>query len=125
LFLDLLKKSKGLHAILAFSMISQNCFCIGKVIDWVYGSQDHGWLSVHGGLTTMRWRGHSRTRDIIMIAQREREREEEVVGVLTNDATWRQRLPHDNAQLRGSVVLQWGDGSGHEDESFEPGGCGE
>jgi hypothetical protein len=27
---------------------------IGKVMDRVYGSRDHSWLSVHGGLTTMR-----------------------------------------------------------------------
>jgi hypothetical protein len=26
---------------------------IGKVMDRVYGSQYHSWLSVHGGLTTM------------------------------------------------------------------------
>jgi hypothetical protein len=38
---DLLKKSKGFVAILAFSEISQNGFCIGKVMDRVYGSQDH------------------------------------------------------------------------------------
>jgi hypothetical protein len=39
--------------ILAFSEISQNCFCIGKIMDRVYGSRDHGWHSVHGGFMTM------------------------------------------------------------------------
>jgi hypothetical protein len=52
----------------------------------VYGSQDHGWLSVHGGLMTMGRRDSSRAQEVVVIAQRERE---EVVGVLTNDITWR------------------------------------
>jgi hypothetical protein len=52
--------------LLSFSGISGNCFCIGKVMDRVYGSRDHGRLSVHGGLIE----------------------KEEVVGVPTNDATW-------------------------------------
>jgi hypothetical protein len=33
-------------------------------------------------------RGHSEAREVVMIAQREREREE-VIEVLTNGATWR------------------------------------
>jgi hypothetical protein len=69
-----IKKIQGLSAMLVFSRISQNCFCIGKVMDRVYGSRDHGWLSVHGGLTTMGRRGHSGAREVVMIAQREREK---------------------------------------------------
>jgi hypothetical protein len=41
-------------------------FFIGKVMDRVYGSRDHGWFSVHGGLT-----------------------EREVIGVRTTGTTWR------------------------------------
>jgi hypothetical protein len=59
--------------ILAFSGISRNCFCIGKVMDFVYGSRNYGWLSVHGGLAT--------------IGQRDRSEAREVFGVLTNGAT--------------------------------------
>jgi hypothetical protein len=50
---EFIKKFKGFLVILVFSGISQDCFFIGKVMDWVYGSRDHDWLSVHGGLTTM------------------------------------------------------------------------
>jgi hypothetical protein len=64
----------GFPAILTFSMISQNCFCIRKVMDRVYRSRDHSWLSIHGGLTTMGWHGRSRAREVVVIAQRERER---------------------------------------------------
>jgi hypothetical protein len=39
----------------------------------VYGSRDHDWFSVHGGLTTMGQRGRSGAREVVMIAQRERE----------------------------------------------------
>jgi hypothetical protein len=60
--------------ILVFSGISQNCFYIGKVMDRVYVSRDHGWLSNHGGLTTMGWRGSSRAREVIVTAWRERGR---------------------------------------------------
>jgi hypothetical protein len=73
---------------LLFSRISQNYFYIGKVKDRVYGLRDHGWLSVHGGLMTMGRHGRSGVQEIIMIARREREREEEVVGVLINCAAW-------------------------------------
>jgi hypothetical protein len=38
--------------ILIFFEISHNCF-FKKIIDWVYGSQDHGWLLVHGALMIM------------------------------------------------------------------------
>jgi hypothetical protein len=72
--------------ILAFLGISQNCFCIGKVMDRVYESWDHGWLSVHGGLATMGQRGRSKAWEVIVIAWREGEE----VLVLTNGATWRQ-----------------------------------
>jgi hypothetical protein len=74
--------------ILAFLGISQNWFLIGKVIDQVYGSRDHGWLSVHGGLVTMGRCGCSGAQKVIVTAWREREREE-VIRVLTNSATWR------------------------------------
>jgi hypothetical protein len=57
-------------------------------MDQVYGSRDHGCLSVHGGLTTMGQHGHSGVREVIVIAQRGREREE-VIRVLTNSTTWR------------------------------------
>jgi hypothetical protein len=57
-------------------------------MDQVDGSQDHSWLLVHGGLVTMGQRDRSGARKVIMIAQREREREE-VIEVLTNGATWR------------------------------------
>jgi hypothetical protein len=50
-------------------------FFIGKVIDRVYGSRDHDCLSVHGGLTTMGRRGCSGAREVVVIAQKERERE--------------------------------------------------
>jgi hypothetical protein len=52
----------------------------------VYGSRDHGRLSVHGGLTTMGRRGHSIAQEVVVIAWKERE---EVVGVLTIGVTWR------------------------------------
>jgi hypothetical protein len=67
-----IKKSKGFPTILAFSGISHNCFCIGEVIDRVHGTQDHNWLSVHGGLTTMGWCGRFRAREVVVIARRER-----------------------------------------------------
>jgi hypothetical protein len=72
--------------ILTFSEISSNYFFIEKIIDRVYESWDHVWLSVHGGLSTMERRGHSRALEVVVIAWRERE---EIVEVLTNDATWR------------------------------------
>jgi hypothetical protein len=60
--------------ILTILGISQNYFFIGKVIDRFYGSRDHGWLSIHGGLVTMGRRDCSGAREVIVIAQRERER---------------------------------------------------
>jgi hypothetical protein len=55
-------------------------------MDRVYGSWDHGWLLVHGGLTSMGQRGHPVDREVVVIAWKEGE---EIVGVLTIDATWR------------------------------------
>jgi hypothetical protein len=40
----------------------------------VYGSRDHGWLSIHGGLTTMGRCSRFEAREVIVIARRERER---------------------------------------------------
>jgi hypothetical protein len=60
--------------ILAFFRISHNCFCIGKIMDQVYESPNHEWLLVHSGLVTMGRHGRSGARDIVVIAQRERER---------------------------------------------------
>jgi hypothetical protein len=60
-------------------------------MDWVYGSRDHGSLSVHDGLTTMEWCDRSEARNVLVIAQSKRERErEEIVKVLANGVTWRQ-----------------------------------
>jgi hypothetical protein len=62
----------------------------------VYRSRDHGWLSIHGGLTTMGRCSHFEAREVIVIARREREREgEEVIRVLTNVVTWRQSYEDD------------------------------
>jgi hypothetical protein len=75
-------------------------------MDWIYGSRDHGWLSVHGGLVTMGRRsplGLGGRRDCL-----EREREK---GGHQNSHQWRhlevelQRWPHDDAQKRRSVML--------------------
>jgi hypothetical protein len=43
-------------------------------MDRGYGSQEHGWLLVHGGLATMGRRGRSGAREVVVIAQRKRER---------------------------------------------------
>jgi hypothetical protein len=105
MFLFLLKKSMSFPTILVFSGISQNYFCIGKIMNRVYGSRDDGCFSVRGGLTTMGQRGHSRAREVIVIAQRERERERER-GDCRGSHQWRhleallQRWPHDNVQQR-------------------------
>jgi hypothetical protein len=69
--MDLLKNPKGFPVILAFSDISQNR--IGKVMDWIYGSRDHDWVLVYGGLMTMGWRSRFGAREAVVIAQRERE----------------------------------------------------
>jgi hypothetical protein len=91
-------------------------------MDRVYGSRDHGWLSVHGGLMTMERCGRSRAREVVVIAQREREG-----GGRQGSHQWRhleaelQRRPHDCAQQRRLVVLQWGDSSRREEGRLEPG----
>jgi hypothetical protein len=45
---------------------------IGKIMNRVYGSRDHGWLLVHGGLVTMRRRDRSRAREVVKVSKRER-----------------------------------------------------
>jgi hypothetical protein len=42
-------------------------------MDQVYESPNHEWLLVHSGLVTMGRHGRSGARDIVVIAQRERE----------------------------------------------------
>jgi hypothetical protein len=79
-----IKKSKGFPEILAFSGISWNCLCVWKIMDRVYRSRDHGWISMHGGLVIMERCGRSGSREVVVIAWRERE---EVVRVLTNGVT--------------------------------------
>jgi hypothetical protein len=51
--MDLLKKSRGFPMMLVFSKISQNYFCIVKVMDQIYGSRDNDWLLVYGGLAVI------------------------------------------------------------------------
>jgi hypothetical protein len=113
--------------ILAFSEISWNCYCIGKVMDQIYRSRDHGWLLVHGGLATMERRDRSGAWEVIVIAWREREKEGEVIGVFTNGATWRWSCGdgHTTALNRGS---RWcSDGEmflGARKKDWSQGGCG-
>jgi hypothetical protein len=38
-------------------------------MDRVYESRDHGWLSIHGGLTTMGRCDRSGAREVVVIAQ--------------------------------------------------------
>jgi hypothetical protein len=52
---------------------------------------------------------------------REREERDEVIGVLSNDATWRRRWPHDGARQRWPLVLRWAGGFGRDDERLELG----
>jgi hypothetical protein len=65
---------------------------------------------------------HSMAWEVIMIAQRERER-----GGHQGCHQWHhletelRRWPHDGAQKRQPVVLRWGDGSRREEERLEPG----
>jgi hypothetical protein len=74
-------------------------------MDRVYGSHDHDWLSVHGGLAIKERCGCSGAHKVIMMARRERERERERGGrgVLTNGATWRRgcRDGHTSPLSRG------------------------
>jgi hypothetical protein len=87
--MDLLKKSRGFPTMLVFSKISQNYFCIVKIMDQIYGSRDNDWLLVYGGLAVIGRCGHFKTREVIEIARRERGGGEEFVGVLTNGVDWR------------------------------------
>jgi hypothetical protein len=64
-------------------------------MDRVYGSWDLASFSMHGRLAIMERRGHSGAREVIVIAQINREREE-VIGVLINGATWRQSYGDDH-----------------------------
>jgi hypothetical protein len=98
---------------LVFSRISQNCFCIGKVKDRVYGSQDHDWLSVHDGLTTMGWHSRSRAQEVVVIAHRERRSSRfspmtQLGGGVMEMATRR----HSTKATSGAPM---GDGSGREE----------
>jgi hypothetical protein len=120
--MDLLKKSRGFPTMLVFSKISQNYFCIVKIMDQIYGSRDNDWLLVYGGLAAIGQCGHFKTREVIEIARRE---EEGGGGVCWGSHEWRRleaklrRWPHDGTQQRWSVVLRWRDGSRREeDESW-------
>jgi hypothetical protein len=116
-----IKKIKGFPTILVFFGISQNCFCIGKIMDRVYGLRDHDWLAVHGGLTTMGWCGLSGARG----GRRDSSKKEREGH--RGSHQWRHleaelwRWSHDDAQQRRLVVLRWGDGSWHEEERLELG----
>jgi hypothetical protein len=66
-----IKKYKSFSTFLSFFRISQNYFFTGKIMDRVYGSRDHGWLSVHGGLMTMGRCGRSGAREVVVIARGE------------------------------------------------------
>jgi hypothetical protein len=61
-------------------------------------------------------RRYSRAQEVIVIAQRERER-----GGHVGSHQWCDlevelcRWPHDGAQQRWQVVIQWGDSSGREE----------
>jgi hypothetical protein len=102
LFLDLLNKIQELSYDFCIFWYFSEMFLDRKSHGSVYGSQDHDCLSIHGGLTTMERCGRSGAREVIVIAQRERERVE-VIGVLTNDVTWRRscRDGHTMALNRG------------------------
>jgi hypothetical protein len=52
-------------------------------MDGVYGSREHVWLSVHGGLVTMGKHGRSKAWEVVVTAQRERERERRSSGFST------------------------------------------
>jgi hypothetical protein len=46
----------------------------------VYGSRNNDWLFIYGGLTAMRRCGHFRTREVVVIARREGEKERSLLG---------------------------------------------
>jgi hypothetical protein len=74
-------------------------------MDQVYGSRDHDWLSLHGGLVTMKRHGRSGAREVIMIAQRERGRRS--CHQWCHLEAELQRWPLDCAQQRRPMVLQF------------------
>jgi hypothetical protein len=83
-------------------------------MDEIYGSRDFCCLSIHGGLMTIGQRGRSGGWEVVMIARRERE---EVVGVVTNSATWRWSCGDDHTMMLkrgdqwffdGKMVPAWG-----------------
>jgi hypothetical protein len=86
---------------------------------------DHDWLSIHGGLVIMGWRGHSIAQEVVVIAWKEREREREyVIGVLTIGATWRRSYEdgHTTVLNRGGRwCFDGGDGSECKEERLESG----
>jgi hypothetical protein len=84
-------------------------------------------LLVHGGLATMGRRSRSEARVVAVIAQREREREEEVLDLLTNGATWRRSYvdDHTTALNRGSWWCSIGEIiSGARRRDWSRTGCG-
>jgi hypothetical protein len=100
---------------------------IEKIIDRVYGSRDHNWFSIHGGLATMGRGGCSGAQEVVVIAQRERERErDEVVGVLTNGATWRRSCGdgHTTTLNRGGRWCSDGEMVLSARRDWSWGGCG-
>jgi hypothetical protein len=93
-------------------------------MDRVYVSWSHSSLSVHRGLVTLGWRGHSEAREVIVTARRERK---EVVRVLTNGAIWRQSCidGHTTALKRGGRWCSDGEiVSGVRRRDWSRGGCG-
>jgi hypothetical protein len=84
-FSIIIKKIQGLSCDFGFLGFIRIIF-YRQIMDRVYGSWDHGWLLVHSGLVTMGRHDRSGAQKIVVIARRERE---EVIGVLTNGATWR------------------------------------
>jgi hypothetical protein len=108
--------------ILTFSMISQNCF-IGKVM---IRSMNHGTTTGSRSIVDSRPWGGTATLGLGRSSWYLRKRKE-VVGVLTNDATWRQscRDHHTTALNRGG---RWcSDGEivlGVRRRGWSRGGCG-
>jgi hypothetical protein len=67
-----IKKIQELSCNFAIFWDFSELFFIGKIMNRVYGSRDHGWLLVHGGLVTMRRRDRSRAREVVKVSKRER-----------------------------------------------------
>jgi hypothetical protein len=98
-------------------------FFIGKVMDRVCGSQDHDKLSVYGVVMIIGQHSRSGAQEVTVIAWRERE---EVVGVLTNGATWRRSCgrDHKTALNRGSRWCSEGEMvSNMRRRDWSQGGC--